>query len=79
MQIAKLATVGINILTLTSSAFADGAAQAVEVLESDVDTLESQLLVLQTENTALEAAITSLTGIVEAPVEKRRCRTRPGD
>lgn len=59
-------------MACTPTAFADGVAQAV-------DTLESQVSALQTENTALIAAITALTETLDALSEQQRCHTRPGD
>ena len=66
MRSRNFVIVGIITLALTPAAFADGVAQAV-------DSLESQISTLQTENTALKAVITSLVSTVDDLVEQQRC------
>ena len=64
--------VGIAFLMFTNVAVAQGVAQ-------DVDALESQVATLETQNAELQAVIESLTAIVDGLVEQQRCHTRPGD
>ena len=78
MGICKIVT-GLSFLMLAQVALAEGIAQ-------DVDTLESQVSALQTENATLQAVITSLSSIVDDLAEQQsllvnqqRCHTRPGD
>lgn len=71
MNISKLAILAMVTLTLTPTAFADGVAQAVDTLETDVSTLASQLSLLQTENADLEVVIEELSLIVDDLVSQQ--------
>lgn len=89
----KKVLIGITLLMFANVAFAQGIAQDVDTLEtnvsaldSDVDTLEGQVAALQTDNAALEAVINTqasliadLTSVVDALVKQQRCHTRPAD
>lgn len=83
---------GIVFLMFANVAFAQGLAQDVDTLEtnvsaldSDVDTLEGQVASLQTENAALEAVIDTqasliadLTAVVDDLVALQRCHAIGG-
>jgi uncharacterized protein YjbI with pentapeptide repeats len=84
--------VGIAFLFAANVAFAQGIAQDVDTLETnvvaldaDVSTLEGQVASLQTENAALEAVIDTqasliadLTAVVDDLVELQRCHAIGG-
>jgi len=73
MKIAKLLFAGIVSIAATTTAHADGIAQSVGALETDVDSLQAEVSALQTENAALQGVIGSLTSIVDDLVEQQRC------
>ncbi len=82
----KNVLIGITLLMLAQTSFAEGIAQAVDGLETDVSSLENQVASLQTNNATLEAVINTqatliadLTSVVDALVEQQRCHVRPAD